>query len=472
MTAAPRPRVAVVGGGIAGAAVAHRVTAERPDADVVVLEAALRTGGKLATAEVAGVSTDTGAEAFLARRPEAVSLAQEVGLAEDVVHPEPVSARLWSRGTLAPLPRSLMGVPPDVEVLAGLLSEEGLARAREDATAPPVVLEGDVSVGDLVADRMGEEVVQRLVEPMLGGVYAGHAHRLSARAAVAGLVAKLDGTRTLGQAVAAAMPAPGAAPGPPVFAGLVGGVGRLPGAVLAASGARVRTGVTVRGLERRPAGWRLVAGPVPEPEVLDVDAVVLALPAAPAARLLDGPVPLAAAELTGIETASMAVVTLAFRADEVSDGVAAGSGFLVPPVEGRAVKGATFSFAKWAWVREAGAGVLVLRCSMGRHREEQVLQRTDEELVALARADLAAAVGLASQPVDSHVQRWGGGLPQYAVGHLDRVARIRRAVARVPALAVCGASYDGVGVPAVIGSAEAAAEAVLAALQARDTMAP
>ena len=158
-------------------------------------------------------------------------------------------------------------------------------------------------------------------------------------------------------------------------------------------------------------------------------------------------------------------MTLAFRRRDLP--ATEGSGFLVPPVDGRVVKAATYSFAKWDWVREAGdvAGdLLLLRCSIGRHREEQVLQRTDEELVQLAVEDLADAVGLAVRPVDAHVQRWGGALPQYAVGHLERVARIRAAVAAEPGLAVCGAAYDGLGIPACIASAELAAAQVVGGL--------
>jgi oxygen-dependent protoporphyrinogen oxidase len=150
----------------------------------------------------------------------------------------------------------------------------------------------------------------------------------------------------------------------------------------------------------------------------------------------------------------MAVITLAFRADAVP--ALTGSGFLVPPVDGRTIKAATFSYAKWDWVREAGDGILLLRTSVGRHREESVLQVPDDDLVAASLADLAGATGLSARPVDTRVQRWGGGLPQYAVGHLERVARIRSDVARVPGLAVCGAAYDGVGIPAVIGSARRA----------------
>jgi oxygen-dependent protoporphyrinogen oxidase len=154
------------------------------------------------------------------------------------------------------------------------------------------------------------------------------------------------------------------------------------------------------------------------------------------------------------------VITLAFSARDLPATV--GSGFLVPPVDGHAVKGATYSFAKWPWVAEAGGETLLLRCSIGRHREEHVLQVADEELVDLALRDLADAIGLSVRPVDAHVQRWGGGLPQYAVGHVARVAAVRRALAVVPGLAVCGAAYDGVGIPACIASAHRAVDKVLA----------
>jgi oxygen-dependent protoporphyrinogen oxidase len=160
----------------------------------------------------------------------------------------------------------------------------------------------------------------------------------------------------------------------------------------------------------------------------------------------------------------MAVVTLAFRSRDFPE--TQGSGFLVPPVDKRSVKASTYSFAKWDWVRAAGEadGVVLMRCSIGRHREEQLLQRPDAELVQLALEDLADAIGLSVRPVDTHVQRWGGALPQYAVGHLDRVRHIRTAVAATDGLAVCGAAYDGLGIPACIASADVAATQVLAAL--------
>jgi oxygen-dependent protoporphyrinogen oxidase len=453
-------RVAVVGGGVSGLAAAHRIGERLPDAEVVVLEASARIGGSLHTAEVGGVVVDVGAEAMLNRRPEAVGLAVEVGLQADLVHPATSSANLWNRGRLVPMPRTMMGVPLDLRALEGIISAKGLARAALDNVLPPTELgDRDISVGDLVEERLGKEVVDRLVEPLLGGVYAGHARSISARAAVPQMVALLGRDRSLSRAAAAATARPDPATDVPVFAGIRGGVGRLPGALARASGATVRTGATVRDLARRPdGGWNLVVGSTHDPEVLRADVVVLATPARATARLLSDVAPAAALALARIESASMAIVTLAFPARAFPQ--VAGSGFLVPPVDGRSIKASTFSFAKWDWVREAGVAageeMLVLRCSLGRHREEATLQVGDEELVETALGDLTDAIGLSARPVESHVQRWGGALPQYAVGHLDRVAAVRTELAGLPGLAVCGSAYDGIGIPACIASAHLA----------------
>ena len=478
----PAPHVAVVGGGIAGLAAAAAVRRSRPDVVVTVLEAAPQVGGKLLLAEVGGVTVDVGAEAMLNRRPEGVSLAREAGLADRLVHPATTAANLWSRGRVVPMPRTLMGVPLDTKALAesGVVSKAGVARAKLDTVLPATRLDDrDVSVGWLVEERFGREVVDRLVEPLLGGVYAGHAREISARAAVPQVVALLDKDRSMMRAAAATTAeATATSSTVPVFAGLVGGMGTLPQAVADASGATVRTGATVRDLARASdGGWNLVVGSAHDPEVLHADAVVLATPARATSRLLSDVVPDAALELARIEYASMAVVTLAFPARGLP--AVEGSGFLVPPVDGRKVKAATYSFQKWDWVREAGRGaapggedLLLMRASIGRHREESALQVDDAELVDLALHDLSDAVGLSVRPVDSHVQRWGGGLPQYAVGHLDRVRLVRGSVAKVPGLAVCGAAYDGLGIPACIASAEVAATQVLESLPAVERMEP
>lgn len=469
--AAPAPHAAggatllVVGGGIAGLAAARAGL----DAGLAVtlLEAGPGYGGKLVLGHVAGSTVDLGAESILARRPEGVRLAREVGLGEDLVHPATTAAGIWSRGELHPLPAGqLMGVPGDLRALgaSGVLGSRGLARAQADRVMPKTPVAEDVAVGEYIARRLGREVVDRLVEPLLGGVYAGHADRLSLRATVPQLVPLAaagtpltTGVRDLLARGRADASATAEAP-KPVFAGIRGGIGRLPGALaaeLAARGADLRADTAVRALRRTPEGWR---AELADGTFADAAHVVLAVPAFAAAELLAGPAPAAAAELSGIEYASMAITTFAFHRSAFT-AVPPGSGFLVPPVDGRAIKAATFSSVKWPWLAHSAGDLVVLRTSLGRHGEAEILEREDEDLAKAALADLADAVGLSATPVDRHVQRWTEALPQYAVGHLDRVARIQAAL---PAgLAVAGAAYHGVGIPACIASAEAAVRGLL-----------
>jgi protoporphyrinogen/coproporphyrinogen III oxidase len=473
------PTVAIVGGGIAGLAAAFFLR-DRGVA-VTVLEGSPRLGGKLAVSEVGGVAVDEGAEALLARRPEGTDLIGAVGLADRLEVPGTTSAGIWTRGRLHPLPkRQFMGVPADMSELqrSGILSGAGLARARDDLQLPATPRDGDVSVGSYVGARFGPELVDRLVDPLLGGVYAGRSGELSFEATLGGLADASRQHRSLAEAAASLLPAPGEpgrlpAPARPVFTTLSGGLGTLPPAVAAQSGANVRTGAMVRELARTEnpdgAAWRLTVGPTRASEWIDADAVILALPARPASRLLTDVAGAAvAAEALGeVGYASMAIVTLAYRPGAFP-ARPEGSGYLVPAVDGRPVKAVTFSTVKWNHLRGAEGGLEIVRCSVGRIGEEAVLQRDDSELAGLAAADLAAATGVRGEPADVRVSRWGGALPQYAVGHTDRVRRIRTSVAGQPGLAVCGAVYDGVGVPACIASARLAADQVLAYLGSRD----
>ncbi len=455
----------VVGGGVAGLAAAVRIARRRPDLEVLVLEAAPAVGGKLRRIELAGSWVDVGAEAMLARRPEGVQAIRELGLAGEQIHPLTTAALLRNRGRNRPLPaRTVLGIPADLATLrsAEVLSQQALDRIAGEPVGEYPPLAEDVSVGALVSARFGDEVVQRLVDPLLGGVYAGRAEAISLRAAVPALAARLSAEGGSLLAAAQAALAPATTQSGPVFASLTGGLARLPETLAAQPGLTVRTATTVRRIERRPAGFVLTVGSAAAPERLDADLVVLAVPAGKAAGLLTELAPVASTELAGIQTASVVVVTLAF--DRLPDGsLPAGSGILIPSVEGLNSKAMTFSSQKWPGVG-AQSGVSLLRASLGRAGEQWALQRPDEELVAVVRAELAELTGLDAIPIDTHVQRWGGGLPQYAVGHPDRVARIRTAVAAVPGLAVCGGSLDGVGIPACIGSAHIAADQVLGTL--------
>ncbi|HSA48829.1 MAG TPA: protoporphyrinogen oxidase [Yinghuangia sp.] len=467
------PHVVVVGGGIAGLAAAYTLCRDAPPGvRVTVLEGSPRVGGKLSAVEIAGVPVDEGAESMLARRPEGTALAREVGLGDDLQPPATATATLWTRGALRPMPRGhIMGVPGDLASLAasGVLSPAGLARVPLDHALPRHPYEDDVTVGKFVAARLGHEVVDRLVEPLLGGVYAGDPYAISLAAAVPQLLpfarsggSLLNGVRGLLDR------APDPAAAGPVFAGIRGGIGRLPVAVAAAIGASgrgaVRTGATVRELRRTTTGWRLVVGEARAPEAVDADAVVVAVPAAPAARMLAPHAPVAAAELGSVEYAGMAIVTMAFRRADLGAELP-GSGFLVPPVDGRRIKASTFASNKWGWIADADPDTFVLRTSLGRAGDVAPLQRDDADLVADSLADLREAVGIDAVPVETRVTRWGGGLPQYAIGHLGRVACVEDAVRQLPSLAVCGAAYRGVGIPACIASGESAAAAVLASLE-------
>ncbi|WP_406174551.1 protoporphyrinogen oxidase [Streptomyces sp. NBC_00996] len=477
--------VVVIGGGIAGLAAAHRLLDR--GARVTVLEASDRVGGKLLPGEVAGARVDLGAESMLARRPEAVSLAREVGLTDRLQPPATATASLWTRGALRPMPKGhVMGVPGTASALSGVLSEEGLRRIERDADLPRTEVGDDVAVGEYVAARLGREVVDRLVEPLLGGVYAGDAYRISLRLAVPQLYAAARAHASLTEAVREIQTkAAAAGQTGPVFMGIEGGVGQLPLAVaesVRARGGEILTGMPVTELRRTEAAgpggdgspfaadspgapphaaWRVVVGSPAgagsgESRVLYADGVVVALPAPAAAALLRAEAPAAAAELAAVEYASMALVTLAYRRADID--LPEGSGFLVPPVDGHTIKASTFASQKWGWIAEENPDLLVLRTSVGRYGETEVLGREDADLVKASRHDLRAATGLDAEPLATRVTRWDDGLPQYPVGHHARVARIREHVGKLPGLAVCGAAYDGVGIPASIASAYAAVD--------------
>lgn len=449
--------IVVVGAGIAGLAAAERLLQQEPGADIVVLEGSSRVGGKLHVGELAGQQIDLGAEAVLARRPEAVGLIDQLGLTRE--SPAAVGASLWSRGALRTMPQgTLMGIPADASTLAGVLDADEVSRAAHEQ---PVHVEGDLSLGSLVEQALGPAVVDRLIEPLLGGVYAGDARKLSAQACLPAAYDAVAAGGTLTALAAHAANAPRS--DAPVFASLAGGIGGLPIALaqhLAAKGVTIETGAMVREIACIANGFELTVGSAREPRTLRAEAVVLAAPAAPTARLLRDIAPDSAQALAAIDYASMVLVSYAFERGAIPDDT---SGFLVPPVEGRDIKASTFSSAKWPWLRTALPAYDVVRVSFGRAGEVHILQRPDEELAAAGLADLAGALGRAlPAPADTRVQRWGGGLPQYAVGHLDRVAAIR---AGLPAgLAVAGAAYDGVGIPACIASAHRASDQLLTRL--------
>jgi protoporphyrinogen/coproporphyrinogen III oxidase len=454
-----RVDLAVIGGGISGLAAGWE--ARRRGATVVVLDADDRPGGKLRTSPLGGVDVDESADAFLARVPDAVELCAELGIGSDLVAPGSGAAYVWLDGTLRRLPaEQLLGVPTDLDALgaAGLLSPAGLARAREDLTRPDdrPGAGADESVGALVRRRLGDEVVDRLVAPLVGSIYAGEIDGMSLQVTAAQLAAArdLDPSDPSLVRAAAALRARGTDSGKPVFLAPRGGMARLVGALADALGDDLRTGVAVTGLEPDGAGWQLA------PAGVVADAVVLATPAFVTAPLLAPLAPETASFLAGIDHASVALLGLAVPRDGV-DHALDGSGFLVPRHAGLLLTACSWATTKWPHL-DVDPSVALLRASAGHAGDERGRTLGDDVLVASMLADLRTTMGLRVAPTEVRLTRWPRSFPQPRPGHLGAVAAAEEALARVsPRLAITGAWARGVGVPACIrGGRAAAARAV------------
>lgn len=458
--------VLVVGGGVSGLSAAWHLLRENPALDVHVVDIADRVGGKLRAATLAGIPIDIGAEAILTRRPEAVGLIDALGLNDQMRFPGTLGAKIALVDGQHAMPMTTMGIPTDIASLesSGLLSERGVRTLRNRSDVG--VLTEDTSVAEAIGSRLGPEVVDRLVEPMLGGVYAGRADRLSLEATMPALYERMrEQPDVIEAAKVLRPPKPVSGTALPVFTTLVnGGVSRLPEAIVHHAGVQVHLRCPARALRRTENGFAVEVGTGADPHVIDATSVVIATGPSKAAQLLSSVLPQASAALCEIPTASMAVVAVAYRTSDLAGPIPDGSGFLVPVSLGTAIKAATYVSNKWPHLvtGDAGAGeMFIVRASIGRIGEEAILQRPDDELVALARRDLALLAGVSGEPVDVAVQRWGGALPQYNVGHRARVARVQEAAAEFAGIAIAGATYQGVGIPACIASGKAAADKVL-----------
>jgi protoporphyrinogen/coproporphyrinogen III oxidase len=463
-------RVAVVGGGISGLAAAWQLsgaaTSRSDPVEIVVLERSDRVGGMLRSGELAGRVVDMGADGFLGRRPEAVELCRQVGLEDNLV---PIAARgasVWSRGRLRVLPEGhAMGIPTRFWPTArsGVLGIGGSLALARDALLPRPDVRGpigDRAVGPLVARKLGRRVVDQLADPLIGGIHAGSVDDMSAAAVFPPLLAAAHRRGSLMRALRAEVPEPDP-DGPPLFWAVEGGMQALVDALCVAlerRGVTLHLASAVDRLERDGSSWTLTGS-----REVQADAVVLALGAPVAARLLQPHDDEAAALLASIDYASVTVVT--FRAPH--DCVPAdlfGTGFLVPrrPLpKGRepwAVTACTYLDRKWPHL--AREGEVLLRASLGRIDDARAEEWTDAECAERAWEELGALTGLNGQPIEWSVVRHPQAFPQYRVHHLLRTAGVEAAVARLGGLAVAGSAYRGVGIPACIASGRAAAHAV------------
>ncbi len=455
--AGERVDVVVVGGGITGLVAAHEAVAA--GLDVVLLESTDGVGGKVSTRDLGTGPLDVGADSLLARHRAGVDLAGELGLS--LVHPTTGTVQLVADGHLRQLPTGApYGVPTDLAALARsrVLSPSGLARASVEAAWPRRRRRPhDRSVADVVRDRYGPEVVERLVEPMLGGIYAGRPDRLSVEATTPLIAAADRRGRSLAHQLQHALAGRGDRDSP-VFASPTGLMGSLATSLAQRLSTVVRTSSPVAGLDDHPDGWLVRVGAAGDGPGLVASTVVLATPAHVSARLLAAVAPGSAGELGTVDHASVSVIALRYGAAAPRD-LPAASGILVPRREGRLVKAATWLARKWPHLADRGA---VLRASVGRIDDHRHLDLDEDELADVVDREVRELTGLAATATERIVVRWPDALPQYDVGHLGRIDRIRR---NLPdGILLAGAAYDGIGVSPCVASGQSAAATAVARL--------
>jgi oxygen-dependent protoporphyrinogen oxidase len=445
-------RVIVVGGGIAGLTAAYDLASR--GVDVTLFEAEDELGGKIRTTPFAGLpAVDCGADAFLARVPWAVQLARELGLGDELISPASGNAYLWTHGALRGIPMpNVLGVPLDMDTLraSGVVSDAAVDVCARDLTrtVDTGMPDGDESLGSLVRRRLGDEVLEQLVDPLLGGIYAGDADHLSLEAGAPQIAAAARADASLIRALAAQREATlGANPGAPVFFAPPDGMSRVVRELENILQDKVVRGVAVERVERDGRGGYAVNG-------RRADAVVLATPAFASASLLRDLAPDAAQQLDRVEYAGVALVTMAFARDAIGVPLDA-SGFLVPKPEDRVLTACSWSSTKWAHL-DRGAHAIV-RASTGHYGNEAALGLDDDALVAAMLAELREAMALRDEPVEVRISRWPRSFPQYTPGHAGRVDALVETLHReAPGVVLTGAAYRGIGIPALVRAAREA----------------
>ncbi len=468
--------VIVIGGGIAGLTAAHRIASTSGEGTRVrVLEASHRLGGKLASVTLHGARVDASADGVLARRPELLDLLGELGHADETMTIAASGASVFARGALRELPNDLqVGIPIRWRSLAQskTISYRGLLRALVDVVAPRSVGRGplqDRAIASLVERKLGLEVVDTLVDPMLGGIVAGRVHDLSAQALMPPLLEAAQQPGSLMKAMRALTPALATTPRPPAFISVKGGMYRLIellSAALDTLGVECNTDAHVTGIHRQVGSeqtWMVDTNT----ETFRADAVIIATPANQAAALLRPLDQELAEQLCAIDYASVAVVTMSVPEHGVTlpDH---GTGLLIPPassIPSGAAKGqrflttaVTFLDRKWPLLHQPGSHWL--RASVGRIDDERHTAMSDEEVIATVQRELTLVLGPMEAPFAASVTRWDKALPQYRVNHHAKIASIMNAVGRHSGIALAGSYLEGVGVPACIASGRHAAEAI------------
>lgn len=471
---APLSHVAIVGGGLAGLAAAEAVVATKPPGtQVTIVEASGRFGGVLETRERdGGWLVERSADCFLAARPEGIGLVERLGLAEQIVGVDPRVRRalVWHQGRAVPVPHGFRLLAPGR--VSGILSSPllsffGKARILAERFVPRRQGGSEESLEQFTIRRLGREAFERLVQPLAAGIWTADPARLGMAAACPEFLAmeQEKGSLWAGERARIFATPSAAATGARYgqFVTFARGMETLPRTLveyLRTNGVVMVDGRAER-LARVADHWQVTVkspGGESSPEVVTADAVIVATPAPTAAVLLAGVNQELAADLAGIAYAGSVIVSLGFRREQVAHPLDA-AGLVVPRVAGQ--RGLAISFSSSKFPGRAPAGCVLMRVFVGGALDPTALDLDDDTLVSIAREEAAAIVGATGDPLLVQVDRWGNSMPQYHIGHADRVNRIEAATARHPRLALAGSAYRGVGIPQVIASGQAAAARVM-----------
>jgi len=459
-------RIAIIGGGISGLTAAYSLEEQRragAEVEYVLYEASSRLGGVLRTEAIDGCVVEAGPDSFVTEKPWAADLCRQLGLGDQLIGSNDADRKTYilTRGRLVVMPDGLMFMVPTRILPTGLsplFSWKTKLRMAQELFHPPRAVDHDESVAEFVQRHYGAEMVDRLADPLLSGVYGGEAANLSVRA-VLPRFAEMERTHgSLGRAMLAARKKMAAGPRkltPPLFTSLKQGMQHLAETVAAKlTTSSVVTNTPVQGIQRWEGGWVVSAGLQSD----HFDAVIVALPAAAAASVLRMASPQLSAELGAIQYSSSITVGLGYDR-EVRQSLPPGFGFLVPRSEGKRLLAATFVHNKFP--HRAPQDRALLRCFFAGVNAERVWPLNDDQIVGIVRNELQQILGLRAEPLFARVYKWKSAMAQYEVGHLERLDRIERLRQQLPGLALAGNAYRGIGVPDCVRSGRDAAKNAL-----------
>jgi protoporphyrinogen/coproporphyrinogen III oxidase len=456
-------RIAIIGGGISGLAAAFTLEKERQEgtAEYALYEFSSRLGGVLVTEQVDGCLIEGGPDSFLTEKPWAADLCRELGLEDQLIGSNDRERKtyIFLKGRLVEIPDGLMFMVPTKilpMIMSPLFSVRTKVRMAREWFHPPRKPENDESVASMVERHYGAELVDRLADPLLSGIYGGEASQLSVRAVLPRFAEMEMKYGSLGRAMLATRKkAPRSQGSRPLFTSLKNGMQQMVDALVSRlTISDVRLNTRVQSLESHGRGWLISAGNGSE----QFDGVIVAAPAHLAAGMVQKQSTQLSSELRGIDYTSSITVNLAYG-QQVRSSLPSGFGLLVPRSEGRRILAATFVHNKFP--HRVPADRALLRCFVGGAGKEEVLQLSDEALLAIVREELRQILGITNKPLFARIYRWKSAMAQYGVGHAERIARIDHLLTQSPGLALAGNGYRGIGIPDCIRSGSEAAGKVL-----------